>query len=164
MHASRLIVEAATCRGASQGFRNSIEKVHHKDRRTEGQKDRRTEGQKDRSTNGQGAPQGQEDGRTEARKDRRTEGQIDRSTNGQPEKRTHREQPEKRTTRETDKWTNHKGHATRCRAAVPKKPPPSQPLSGRRPRAKPRARQGSSSLALSTVVERAFFLFSSLLP
>ena len=151
--------EAATCRGASQGFRNSIEKVHRKDRRTEGQKDRLTEGQKDRRT------EGQKDGRTEGpidkrsrcttrtggRKDGSTEGRKHRSTNGQPEKRTTREtttreQPEKRTTREPDKWTNHKGHAARRRAAVPKKPPPSQPLSGRRPRGKPRARQGSSSL------------------
>ena len=42
--------EAATCRGASQGFRNSIEKVHRKDRR--GRKDRRTDRQTDNPTNG----------------------------------------------------------------------------------------------------------------
>ena len=104
---------------------------------------KRTEGQKDRRTDRQTVKVHHKDRRTEGRKDGRTEGQIDKRTNGQPEKRTHREQPEKRTTREPDKWTNHKGHATRCRAAVPKKPPPSQPLSSRRPRSKPRARQRS---------------------
>ena len=105
--------EAATCRGASQGFRNSIEKVHRKDRRTEGQTDRRTEGQKDRRTEGPIDKQsrcttrtgGRKDIRTEGRKHRRTEAQIDRSTdrqtdtptNGHTENNPRNGQPENRT-------------------------------------------------------------------
>ena len=78
--------EAATCRGASQGFRNSIEKVHRKDRR--GQKDRRTEGPIDKRSRCTTRTGGRRDGRTEGRKDRRTEGQKDRRTEGQIDKRS----------------------------------------------------------------------------